>query len=494
MINARRGTAGRGLTRRRFLAAGAAGMGASLFAAGAKGAARPNIVWLIADDMSPDLGCYGNELVTTPNLDRLASEGVRFGRAFTTAAVCSPSRSAWIAGMYQTSIGAHHHRTWTKQPLPGEVRPFTHVLRDAGYKTVNLEALGANGKTDFNFVTADPVFESNSLDLDNPRQPFFAYVNFHEPHRQFVQAENGVDPDRVELPPYYPDHPVARKDWAMYLDSVNELDRKVGRFMRWMEDAGLLDNTVVIFVGDHGRPHVRGKQWLYDGGIRVPLIVRLPGGVYAGSASGRLVSSIDLAAQTLAFAGAGIPEWMQGRPFMGAAAEPREYVFAARDRCDEAFDRIRCVRDKRFKYIRNFYPEIPYWQTSRYKDKNYPMLDLLKRLHSEGRLTPVQERFFAPSKPPVELYDTESDPHEIENLAGRPEYRDVVERMGAALDRWEEETGDMGREPEPLSVWDAIMENRRRKYPRFEPDEWDRRFEAIRRGLVEREYRPMPAD
>ncbi len=449
----------------------------------------PNFVWIIADDFSPDLGCYGYPTVHTPNLDQLAAEGIRYEHAYTPAAVCSPSRSAWITGMYQTSIGAHNHRTWNKKELPNGIKPFTHYLQEAGYLTVNVKGLGANAKRDFNFI-ADHIFDSNDPEDLLSNKPFFAYVNFHEPHRTFVQKEDGIDPDKVELPPYYPDHPVARKDWAAYLDTVEVLDKKVGNFLQWLEENNLADNTVVMFIGDHGRPHVRGKQWLYDSGIRVPLIVRWPEKIKPNQVSQEMVSSIDLAATILNIAGIQVPETMEGQVFLGPNKQKRDVIFAARDRCDEAFDRIRCVRDQRFKYIRNDYPEIPYWQTSRYKDKYYPMLKLMKKLYNEGKLNEVQKRFFEDRKPREELYDTQNDPYEIHNLAENPEYNDKLEEMRSRLDQWIDETGDQGQTPEPKENWELIWEGRERKYPNFEPDEWDKRFKKIREALEKRNFQP----
>ena len=486
------------VSRRSMIRTGLTAAGAALaspgFSFAASGEKRPpNIVWLISDDLCPDLGCYGNDLVNTPHLDRLAAEGARYTNAFTCAAVCSPSRSAWMTGMYQTSIGCHNHRTIGKQPLPGGVQPFTQYLQGAGYVTIAVKGMGARMKTDFNFAETG-VFQTSNPYKMSPHRPFFAYANFREPHRPFVKTKNGVDPGKVELPPYYPDHPDARQDWAAYLDSINLLDKNVGIFLNILKDLGVMDNTVIFFVGDNGRPHLRGKQWLYDGGIHVPLIVRWPGTIEPGTVCDDLVSSIDLTATTLAAAGVEPPEYMQGQVFVGPGAQTRDYIAAARDRCDEAFDRIRCIRDKRYKYIRNFYPEIPYWQTSRYKDKNYPMLDLMKQLHAEGKLTPAQERFFAPEKPAEELYDLSADPHEIHNLADSPEHKSTLESMRARLNQWIEETGDQGQTPEPKENWEAIMQDRREKYPDYEPDEWDKRYDGIRKKLEERDYRPKDAE
>jgi arylsulfatase A-like enzyme len=420
-----------------------------------------NIVWIIGEDMGPDLACYGAGEVRTPNLDRLAGEGARYTRAFSTAPVCSASRSALITGMYQTSIGAHHHRSHRKDGyrLPDPVEPITEYLRRAGYYTVNATnpAPGVKlpAKTDFNFNTEAPVFEGDDWSKRKAGQPFFAQVSFNEPHRgaSWPEARKSVkplaDPAKVALPPCYPDDPIARDDWANYLDAISLLDVKVGKVLKRLEEEKLLDHTVVFFFGDNGQCHVRGKHFLYDAGIHVPLIVRWPGTVAPGTVADGLVSLIDVAATTLEIAGVDIPGHLQGRVFVGLdAAEPRSLVHAARDRCDETQDRIRCVRTDRYKYIRNFYPEKPYTAPNAYKERQYPVLALMRRLYGEGRLAPEQLPFMMPTRPAEELYDLAADPFELRNLADEPAHAETLEKLRAELDRWIEETGDQGREPE----------------------------------------------
>lgn len=435
---------------------------------------RPNVLWIIAEDMGPELGCYGDKLVYTPNLDRLAAEGVRYAHAFTTGPVCSASRSAFMTGMYQTTLGAHNHRSHRDDgfPLPEGVRLLTDWIREAGYFTANVvqiaPGLRCTGKTDWNFTPPARPFDGNRWDDLKTRQPFFAQVNFPEAHRGFKHCkEHPVNPDRVKLPPYYPDHPIARADWAMYLETINVLDQKVGRVLRKLEEDGLAESTVVIFFGDHGRCMVRGKQWCYDSGLRVPLIIRWPKGFPAppqhkpGTVDERLIAAIDVSATTLAIAGVARPAKMEGRVFLGAEADPpRQYVFGARDRCDETVFRIRTVRDRRYRYIRNFMPERPFLQINRYKEASYPMIPLMRKLHAQGKLTPLQEVLMAPSRPAEELYDLENDPYEIHNLAGSPEHEEVLARMRRALEEWIDETGDQGRSPEPPEVvkpWEDKM-------------------------------------
>jgi N-sulfoglucosamine sulfohydrolase len=426
----------------------AAGLNPLIHAASEK--ERPNILWLIAEDLCPDLGCYGTPLVKTPNIDELASEGARYINAFTTAPVCSASRSGFMTGMYQTSIGAHQHRTPDKQPLPPRVKVITDYFRAVGYFTSNCG--GGNwergGKTDFNFLARKP-FDGTDWRQRKPGQPFYAQVNFSETHRTFKRDEaNPIDPEEVELPPYYPDHPIVRRDWANYLECAQVLDKKVGMVVRRLKDDGLADNTIVFFFGDHGRPHVRGKQFLYEGGIHVPLIVRWPGHIKPGTVVDDLVSAIDFGPTCMKLAGIEPPESMQGQLFLGPDAKKRKYVFAARDRCDETYDRIRCVRTKRFKYIRNFFPNLPYTQPNLYKRRQYPVLTLLEVLYARGKLTPDQSRFMAPCRPPEELYDLVNDRHELHNLAEDTKYQTILKELRATLDKWIEETGDRGEIPE----------------------------------------------
>ena len=424
---------------------------------------RPNVLWLIAEDFGPHLGCYGTPEVHTPNLDKLAAEGVRYTRAFTTAPVCSASRSAFITGMDQTAIGAHNHRSHRNDGfrLPEGVRIITDWLRPAGYFTTNVRKLpeGAGfqgtGKTDWNFQYDGQPFDSNRWADLKGHQPFYAQVNFQETHRPF-RAARRADPAKVEVPPYYPDHQVVREDWACYLDAASELDRKVGFILEQLERDGLADSTVVVFFGDNGQAHVRGKQFCYDSGLHVPLIIRwpkafsVPAGLAVGRACDQLVAATDLTATTLALAGVPKPPAMHGRVLFGRGAEPqREYVFGARDRCDETVFRFRTVRDARYRYVRNFTPDRPLLQDNAYKAKSYPVWNLIKQLHAEGRLTPVQDVLAAPTMPEEELYDLQADPHEIRNLAGQAEHRETLGRLRAVLERWIEQTNDQGRVPEP---------------------------------------------
>jgi len=426
--------------------------------------AQPNILWLIAEDMGPALGCYGQQQVSTPNLDRLAAEGVRFNRAYTTAPVCSPSRSAFMTGMYQTTIGAHNHRSHRDDQfrLPAGVKLLHEWLRDASYFTANVIELPpefgfkGTGKTDWNFsAPSKGGFDSRRWADLAGSQPFFAQINFQETHRAF-HAPKHADPTKIELPPYYPDHPIVRADYAAYLDAATELDRKIGLVLAQLERDGLAENTIVVFMGDNGEAHIRGKQFCYEEGLRVPLIMRWPEGMppptglTRGSVDERLVEAIDLAPTMLAFARAPVPAKMQGRVLFGKnAAPPREYAFGARDRCDETVFRLRTVRDTRYRYIRNFTPDRPFLQPNNYKAKQYPLWTLLPQLQAEGKLTPEQAALCAPTMPEEELYDLETDPHEVRNLAASREHAEVLGRLRGVLKKWIIETDDQGRNLEP---------------------------------------------
>ncbi len=393
---------------------------------------------------------------------------MRFSHAYTTAPVCSPSRSAFMTGMYQTTIGAHNHRSHRDDgyTLPPGVRVISQRMHDAGAFTANLrhlpDSLGfsGTGKNDWNFAVDGPPFDSDRWADLPAHQPFFAQLNFQETHRPFV-APHRADPSKVALPPYYPDHPITRADWAAYLDAAAELDRKVGLVLDRLKADGLADRTVVVFMGDHGQAHVRGKQFCYEEGLHIPLIVSIPPGVEPpagyrpGSVDDRLVEAIDLAPTFLHFYGVAPPAGMQGHPLFGPhASPPRPYAFGARDRCDETVFRLRTVPDDRYRYIHNFTPDRPFLQSNQYKEIAYPVWNLLKQLDAQGRLTPAQKVLTAPTMLPEELYDLDADPFEIHNLADSdtPEAREALSRLRGVLDHWIEETGDQGRNLEPAEL------------------------------------------
>jgi uncharacterized sulfatase len=425
----------------------------ALALAGMAAAAPPNILWIISDDHGPDLGCYGTPAAYSPRLDALAAAGTRYTQAHMTAPICSPSRTALMTGMYQTTIGGHHHRSNRDVPLPAPVVPVTKLFRDAGWFVANDDGSGNPGKTDLNFQH-EPLFDGVSWRERAPGQPFFAQVNLFQPHRPFVTAlHEPTDPAAVVLPPYLPDDPELRADWANYLDSIRLLDVRVGQVLDRLREDGLEDSTVVFFFGDNGRPHPRDKQFLYSGGTGVPLIIRGPG-FEAGAVSDQLVSGIDLTAQTLAIAGLPVPEWMQGRPFHGPGAVPREFLFSARDRADETVDRIRAVRTADWLYIRNFMPDRPWLQQNLYKEAFYPGWRMLRAEAAAGG--PPRVSFLAPARPIEELYDRRADPHEMTNLVADPKHAAVLARLRGALETWIRETGDRGAIPEDPAIAEQL--------------------------------------
>ncbi len=422
-----------------------------LLATGAEALDRPNVVWIIADDLGPELGCYDYPDVATPNLDRLAAAGVKFTHAFSTAPVCSASRTAFQTGHYQTTVGGHHHDTRDKPVLPASIPTVTGLMQQAGYFVSNGRgsklAEKRPAKSHFNFVyTSADFFDGFDWSQRAAGQPFFAQVQIKEPHRTFVKS--GRPRPAAPIPPYYPDHPVTRADWANYLASIEVLDAKVGAVLDRLDDEGLAENTLVIFFGDHGRPHVRGKQWLYDGGLHLPFIVRWPGKLRPNTVDHRLVSLLDLMPTTLAAAGVDLPD-LPGANLFDADWQGHQRLFAARDRCGDALDRIRSVRTRQFKYIRNFHPELPYLQHSGYKKLAYPVETLMKVMHSQGRWdAPLMSQ----TRPPEELYDLRVDPHEMSNLAGVPAYERTLTEFREMLDRWIQETGDQGAVDEGETV------------------------------------------
>ena len=423
---------------------------------------KPNILWIIADDLGTDLACYGTPLVKTPNLDRLAAEGTRFTNLFTICAVCSPSRSALVTGMYPVSINCHQHRTFFKKPLPEGIRPVTEYFREAGYFVCNgsVTDLDRPGKQDYNFVADSNMYDGTDWTQRNPGQPFFAQIQIFGPHREFHRdPQNPVNADSIELPPYYPDHPLARQDWALYLENIQIVDRQAGEILKRLDDDGLADNTVVFFFGDQGRPHVRAKQFLYDGGIRTPLIIRWPGYINTGEVDTRLISNIDLPVASMALAGIEPPDNIQGIDFLSTEDPIRDAIFAMRDRRDGTVDRIRCVRIEKYKYIRNFYPDRPYTQFNAYKKHQYPVLTLMQVLYKKGELDTVQARFVAPDRPAEELYDMLNDPFEVNNLAEHENYEGILEEMSGKLDEWlgKYDKGEYPENPEEIAYWEQVM-------------------------------------
>ncbi len=445
-------------------------------------ASRFNIVLMVVEDLSPRIGAFGDRIARTPNLDRLAAEGVRFTNVFTTAGVCAPSRAALITGMHQSSIGAQNMRTsafvWPgsdrrgyEATPPPYVKAFPEYMRAAGYFAVN------NSKTDYQFGNPFTVWDENGPDADwrdRPEgAPFFAMFSFNLTHESALfqpgatnaageaVAPNAVlaesqrrllnhrtPPRDVEVPPYYPDTQAVREEIARQYDNVQLMDVWVGERMRQLEQAGLLENTIVIWTSDHGDGLPRAKRSLYDSGLKVPMIVRLPDGRGAGSVDGGLISFIDLAPTLLALAGVDVPSHLKGRNILDRRLPDQTYVFAGRDRFDEVYvDHSRAVRSRTFKYIRNDLPDVPFYGDIPFRD-NLATMREMRRLLAEGKLSPLQARYFATPRPTEELYDLAEDPHEVNNLAGDPRHADDRLRLRQALERWQADTPDLGAIPE----------------------------------------------
>ncbi|MFZ5832794.1 MAG: sulfatase-like hydrolase/transferase [Planctomycetota bacterium] len=417
-------------------------------------AVRPNILWITCEDMSPDLGCWGCEQASTPHIDRLARQGVRYTSAFAQAPVCSPARSCLITGMYQPSCGLHQHRS--RIALPGRVQGFPYYLQRLGYFCTN------NAKTDYN-VADQAGFIRQAWDRSDrkahwrqrkPGQPFFSVFNFEITHQSrtaawpYAQFETMIaehltpelrhDPARALLPPYYPDTPIMRRTVARYHDCIAALDRGfVGPLLDQLEEDGLADDTIVFFYSDHGAGMPRHKRLLHDSGLNVPLIVRFPeryrhmAPASPGGSVDRLVSFVDFAPTVLTLAGAEVPEYMQGQAFLPPdAAPPRHTHYGARDRVDEAFDMGRSVRDDRWLYIRNYMPHLSYHQPEHYSREEEIRLEI-SRLADAGQLNDVQMAYAGPRRAAEELYDVKADPCQIHNLAALPDHRQTLERMRA---------------------------------------------------------------
>jgi len=430
---------------------------------------QPNILWITCEDMSPRLGCYDDPIARTPTIDKLASQGIRYINAYSISGVCAPSRSALITGMYPTTIGSMHMRTMTRTSSiaqitdpellaiptyeavpPPEVKCFTEYLRAKGYYCSN------NSKEDYQFKRPITAWDESSQKAHwknrRPGQPFFSVFNFTVTHESQVWSRAGdtliTDPNKVVVPPYYPDSPIIRRDIARHYDNIALMDAQVNDILSQLKADGLEDSTIIFFFSDHGDGLPRAKRWIYDSGIKVPLIIKYPGNWQAGNVTDELVSFVDFAPTVLSLAGIEVPDHLQGQASAGSQrAEPRDYIYAAKDRMDPAMDNRRAVRDKRYKYIRNYMPDRPYVQFLPYRDQMALMQELF-RYEKEGKLDQVQALWFQKTKPIEELYDTWEDPYEVNNLASDPRSHDILERLRDEHLKWKEETKDWGLIPE----------------------------------------------
>lgn len=395
-----------------------------------------NVLWINADDLGRELACYGNPDIKTPNIDKLAKQGILYTNAYANAPICSSSRSSQITGMYPTTINCLDHRTINMTNLPDGIQPITNYFKEAGYFIANgsgKDYLKKGGKKDYNFI---PSIKYDGKDWSERAegQPFFAQVQIKYPHRVFEKHEqNPIDYKGVTLPGCYPDHSLLKADWALYLESIQKCDDIVGWVMKRLEEEGLAENTVVFFFGDHGRPHLRDKQFLYEGGLQIPLIVRFPEHLKAGTIDDRLVSLVDVAATSLKLANITPKHKLHGKVFIGDEQEERAYVYGFRQRAGDAPDAIRSITDGRYKLIWNQEPERPWMQLSSYKRSEYPAFTLYRVLHKKGELKAPYNQFMADNRPEFEFYDLKEDPNEFNNLANSSTYQIHFKRLKEEL-------------------------------------------------------------
>lgn len=426
---------------------------------------------------------WGDRAVETPKIDALAKEGETFVKTFSTAPVCSPSRSAMMIGKMQTTVGVHNHcdsRGRHQVYLPPPVRTLPEMFREHGYYTFN------QGKDDYNFHydRSNLYSEENDWTARANGQPFFGQLQFKGGKNAREPAVK-VDRNVIPIPGCYPDHPVVREEIALHYDRIKVVDEEVGEVIDKLKRDGVYENTIIVFVGDHGMRMLRHKQFLYDGGIHVPLIIAAPGGHPAltnGKVNDELVSGIDVSATSLALCGIEPPGWMDGNDLFAADHIPRRHVIAARDRCDYTIDRIRCVRTERYKYIRNFMPERPYLQ-SQYRDTEashgLPFTQVLKDLHAAGKMPGGQDGFYGPDRPAEELYDLSSDPWELRNLTNSSEHEEVLREMRRILEDWIEKTDDKGQYPEPIEAHMDVIDHKAKWGDEAVGPEFDRARAAL---------------
>ena len=430
---------------------------------------KPNILWIYLEDTSPLLNCYGTSNISTPNIDKLAEAGMKFTKAIMPAPVCSASRSSIITGMMSTTLGLHnHHSSRTEESaiyLSDSIKTIPELFKQVGYFSFN------NGKDDYNFsydrrdlyeqdYYVHPLYGKSGKRLEiselKGKEPFFGQIQLSGGKEIFSskfkeKVNNPVDRNKIVLPPYLPIHPVIIEEYANHLDAIQITDEKVGKIIDNLAENGLLDNTVIFFFSDHGMRMTRHKQFLYEGGLHVPLIIadfRNSKVIEPGTTDNELIGGIDIGPSSLALAGIPIPEYMEGRNHFDNSSESREYIISTRDRCDFTIDRIRSIRTKKYKYIRNFMTDRPSTQLT-YMDVNgVEFVKVMKQLYNDNKLDSVQARFFLDERPEEELYNLIEDPYEVNNLAASPEYVTILKKYRKILNDWITETNDKGQFPE----------------------------------------------
>ncbi len=427
----------------------------------------PNILWLTTEDIGPEIGCYGDQNATTPVIDALAEKGVKYTNAFASAPVCAPARSSIITGMYAPSLGSHHMRSTGK--FPSDLKYFPQYLAEKGYYCTNNSKTDYNLKYDVREIWDESSSKAHWRNRSSADQPFFAVFNFTGTHESAVNGKAkhlGIiedvpkdllkSPEEVSIPPYFPDVPEVRDLWARYYNNITALDFWIKDLLDQLEEDGLAENTIVFFYGDHGAGVPRHKRWLYDSGLRVPMIVYAPERYahlvpgHPGTTSDELVSFVDLAPTVLNLAGIKVPENMQGRAFLGKNLSfERKYIFAARDRMDERYDMQRAVRDRQYKYIRYYDPAKPFTQYMNTPEKG-AIMAAIREANRKGRLPAPGKKLMQSSKPVEELFDVTNDPFELNNLAGDGGYQDILQRMREAHKEWSAGIYDSGLIPETI--------------------------------------------
>lgn len=446
---------------------------------------KPNIIWLMAEDISLDLECYGMPAVKTPTLNKMAKEGVKFDNCFVTNPICSPSRSAMMLGTHQVKSNTHHHRSNRDVPLDKQFVPFTKLLKDEGYTTIlghhgvydkgrkidvnfKHDALGGwDGETQFGLFDKFDTFEKSD-------EPFFAQIQLKVTHRGDwwdairEKSKHPVNPDDVVLPDFMADHPTIRLDWAKYLDQIEYMDDEIAMIFKELEEKGMADNTVVIFIGDNGRCNVRGKGYLHDPGLHIPLIVYYPKDFKGGEIRKDVVSATDITATILDIAGAEVPSFMTGKPIFDKDFK-REYVYAARDLWDEVEEKSRAVTSGKWKYIRNDKPNTPFDAHQAYLEFYRPAVHVMRTLKKQGKLTKNQQFFFESTKPKEELYNLEDDPLELNNLVENEGYSNELKKLRLQLKEQENKMLPVSNVYKPahavaVDVLNWVKENETDKY------------------------------
>jgi arylsulfatase A-like enzyme len=429
---------------------------------------KPNIILIMAEDIGNDLACYGTKGIKTPTLDKLAGEGILYNRFYTNGSICSPSRTSLMFGMYQTTVGGQNHRS-NIEGAPG-LHYMTYYLRQAGYLNLNGSSVidMKSAKVDVNVKLDETMFDKNAT--PEPGQPFFQQIQLQVTHRQAndprwqdlrKNSAHPVNTEIIEIPPYLPDIPEVRLDWATYLDQIEKADTYTQQILDDLKERGILDNTIIIWIGDNGRCQIRGKGYLYEDGINCPLII-WGKGIEKGKVVDDLVSGIDLTATILALAGIEIPSQMQGQAFLvNPDYKANEYIFCARDRWDEIVDCSRTIVGPRYKYIYNFMPEVPYDAGQNYLDAPNvrPTLPVLRKMNKEELLTPEQAYFFKPKKETEQLFDLDKDPWELYNLANDPDYQSIKNELNQKLFQWIRFSNDQGLEMDAQGNWKPAIEN-----------------------------------